>query len=102
MTSRNGMGIAAALAAAGLYGLVPNFVRGAFLNGVRPVESTFFRTSLVAIAFAVLGVLRGESFRVPPGARKSFAGLAIATLIISVSYLASVQFIPVGLAVIIF
>src|SRR5437762_2445508 len=65
MTSRNGMGIAAALAAARLYGLVPNFVRGAFLNGVPRVESTFFRASLIAIAlfaFAGLALAVGPSF----------------------------------------
>lgn len=102
MIRRTGHGISCALGAAALYGIVPNAVRGAFVNGVPPVESTFFRTSLIAVMFAILAVLRGEKFHMPRAALPSFAGQAIATLVISVGYLASVQFIPVGLAVIIF
>jgi drug/metabolite transporter (DMT)-like permease len=95
-------GVACALAAAGFYGLVPNFVRGAFNNGIPPVEATLFRTTVIAPAFALLALLQGERLRIPQGAWGIFAGQALATLVISVSYLASVQFIPVGLAVIIF
>ncbi|MBI2718633.1 MAG: DMT family transporter [Rhizobiales bacterium] len=102
MIYRTGLGIACALAAASLYGLVPNVVRGALANGVPPVESTFFRTSLIATVFAILAIARGERIVVPREAMTSFIGQATSTLIISVGYLASVQFIPVGLAVIIF
>ena len=96
------LGVACALAAAGFYGLVPNFVRGAFNNGIPPVEATLFRTTVIALAFALLATVQGERLRVPSGAWGVFAGQALATLVVSVSYLASVQFIPVGLAVIIF
>jgi drug/metabolite transporter (DMT)-like permease len=102
MINRNSLGICCALGAASFYGFVPNLVRGAFENGVPPVESTFLRTSLAAVAFAILAVLRNERLVVPRAALGSFAGQAVATLVISVGYLASVQFIPVGLAVIIF
>jgi drug/metabolite transporter (DMT)-like permease len=94
--------ILCALAAATLYGTVPNFTRAAFQNGVPAVETTFFRTSLIAVAFAIAAVLRRRSFAVPAAAWPSLAAQAVATLVISVGYLASVQFIPVGLAVIIF
>jgi drug/metabolite transporter (DMT)-like permease len=47
-------------------------------------------------------MLQGERLCVPREALAVFSGQAAATLIVSVSYLASVQFIPVGLAVIIF
>ena len=102
MIKRTGLGIACALGAAALYGAVPNAVRGALLNGIPPVETTFFRTSLISVAFIILGIVQGETFRIPAAALPSFIGQSISTLIVSVGYLASVQFIPVGLAVIIF
>ncbi len=102
MINRTGWGIACALGAAVCYGFVPNLARAAFENGVPPVESTFFRTALVAVLLGIVAVARGESFAIPRAALPCFSGLAVATLIISVCYLASVQFIPVGLAVIIF
>ena len=102
MISRVRLGIGCALAAASIYGLVPNFVRGAFENGIPPVEATLFRTSVIAIVFAIVAAAQGESFRIPRAAWPAFAGQAVATLVISVAYLASVQFIPIGLAVIIF
>lgn len=102
MINRAGLGIACALGAAAMYGLVPNFVRSAYVNGIPPIESTFFRTFLIAVAFAVLAVARGERFTVPRPALPSFIGQSVSTLLVSVGYLASVQFIPVGLAVIIF
>ncbi len=102
MIHRAGLGIVCALTAAALYGLVPNFSRAAFENGVPPVESTFFRTSVIAIAFAIFAILRGESFVLPRAAFGSFVTQAFSTLVISVGYLAAGQFVPVGLAVIIF
>lgn len=102
MINRSGLGIACALGATLFYGLVPNFVRGGYLNGVPAVEATFFRTAFLAVALAIVAVARGESFRIPRAAWGSFAGQSIATLIISIGYVASVQFIPVGLAAIIF
>ena len=63
MISRIRLGVGCALAAASIYGLVPNFVRGAFENGIPPVEATFFRTSVLAVAFALIAVVQGESFR---------------------------------------
>ena len=102
MINRAGLGIACALGAAGLYGLVPNFVRGAIGNGIPAIESTLFRTFMIAVVFSVITVAQGERMTVPKGALPSFIGQAAATLFVSVAYLGSVQFIPVGLAVIIF
>jgi drug/metabolite transporter (DMT)-like permease len=102
MINRAGLGIACALAAAALYGLVPNFVRAAYVDGVPPIESTLFRTFVIAVVFAVIGVAQGVSFTIPRAAVLSFVGQTVSTLFVSVAYLGSVQFIPVGLAVIIF
>jgi drug/metabolite transporter (DMT)-like permease len=102
MINRSGLGIACALAAAMCYGLVPNFVRGGFNNGVGAIDATFFRTAFVGVALAILGILQDERFSIPRAGLASFAVQTLATLIVSVSYLASVQFIPVGLAAIIF
>jgi drug/metabolite transporter (DMT)-like permease len=102
MINRAGLGIGCALGAAALYVLVPNFVRGAIVNGIPAIESTLFRTFVLATVFAVLAVGKGERLTIPRGAMPSFLGQAFATLCVSVAYLGSVQFIPVGLAVIIF
>ena len=102
MLNRTGLGIACALSAAAMYGLIPSLVRGAFVNGIPPAESILFRTSILAVVFAIVAVLQGQSFYLPRAALGSFLAQCAATLTISLGYLASVQFIPVGLAVIIF
>ncbi len=102
MINRAGLGIACALAATLFYGLVPNAVRGGIAHGVAPVETTFFRTAFIAVVLAIVAVLHTERFLIPRKALPSFAAQALATLIVSVGYLTSVQFIPVGLAAIIF
>ncbi len=96
------IGIVFALAAASFYGCVPNFARAAFSNGVPAIETVFMRTSVIAIVLSIAAVIGNESFAIPRAAWKSFFAQALATFIVSASYLASVQFIPVGLAVIIF
>jgi drug/metabolite transporter (DMT)-like permease len=96
------LGVTCALAAAGLYGLMPNFVRAAYNNGIPAVEATFFRTSILVIAFGAVVFLKRESLEFPRSAWPSLWAQALSTLMVSVCYLASVQFIPVGLAVVIF
>ena len=102
MIERGGLGIACALGAAALYGFVPNLVGVGIKHGVPAVEATFFRTSLIAVALAIAGILQSQSFRIPRAAVPSFVAQSFATALISVSYLAAVQFIPVSLSVIIF
>ncbi len=102
MKSRAVIGIALALVAAGLYGFVPNFVRGALQNGVPAIESTLFRTYAIGFAFAILAVAQGQRLSVPRAAVPSFLVQCVATFMVSTGYLGSVQFIDVGLAAIIF
>ncbi len=99
---RPGLGVASALGAAALYGLIPNFSRAAFENGIPTYESTFFRTAVIAVALAIVCIGRGERLQLPRVALWPFLAQAAATAAISICYLAASQFIPVGLAVIIF
>ncbi len=98
----NSLGIVFALVAASFYGCVPNFAKAAFAHGIPAMETVLMRTSAIALVLGAVAALRGESFAVPRAAWLSFVGQAIATFMVSASYLASIQFIPVGLAVIIF
>jgi drug/metabolite transporter (DMT)-like permease len=102
MIDRAGLAIACALAAAALYGLVPNFARAGYNHGVPPIESTLFRTFVISVVFSLIAVAQGAKLEIPRAAMWSFSGQALATLFVSVAYLGSVQFIPVGLAAIIF
>jgi drug/metabolite transporter (DMT)-like permease len=102
MQHRAGLGIALALGAAALYGLIPNSSRAAFENGVPAVESTFLRTSLIAVVMAIVAVLRSESFLVPRAGWPSFLMQAVSTAAISICYLAASQYVPVSLAVLVF
>jgi drug/metabolite transporter (DMT)-like permease len=99
---RAGPAMALALIAASLYGLIPSFARAAYNNGIPAVEITLFRTSVVVIALGGYALLRGERLAVPRAALGSFLLQVLATAMISIGYIASLQFIPVGLAVIIF
>jgi drug/metabolite transporter (DMT)-like permease len=102
MIERAGPGIAFALAAASFYALVPNLARVAFEHGVPGVESTLARTSLVALALCALARLLGMELRIPAAARPAFLLQALATATVSIAYLWSVEYIPVGLAVLVF
>ncbi len=102
MIERAGAGIACALTAAALYGLIPNFSRAAFENGIPAYETTFVRTAIIAMLLSIFAVLRNERLVISRAALPPFAAQAAATAAISICYLAAGQFIPVGLAVIIF
>ncbi len=95
-------GVLLALAAASIYGAVPNFARMAFLNGVPALESVLSRTTVVAIGLGLVALARGESFRLSRAAWPVFLYQCMATLMVSACYLASVQFLPVTLSVIVF
>lgn len=95
-------GIVLALSAAVVYGAVPNYARLAFLNGVPALETVFYRTTAVALILGIVALARGESFRLTRHSWPSFVFQCLATLMVSACYLASVQFLPVTLSVIIF
>lgn len=98
----NNKGIALALLASLFYGNVPILARQAFVHGIPALESVLARTIVISLLLGVLALLRGESLKLPSEGRKAFLLQALATLIVSSCYLASVQFIPVAISVIIF
>ena len=102
MENRAGLAIGLALAAASLYGLIPALARAAYEHGVPAVENTLFRTTIVALLLGALCLVTGRRLALPRQALGSFTAQVIGTLLISVCYIASIQFIEVGLAVIIF
>nr|WP_246715072.1 DMT family transporter [Aestuariivirga litoralis] len=100
--NRTSLGIVSAIVSASFYGFVPICVRTAYNSGIPAIESTLTRTVFVATAFALIALLLGEKLSIPKTAWPVFLGQCVGTLLVSIAYLASVQFIPVGLAVIIF
>jgi drug/metabolite transporter (DMT)-like permease len=95
-------GIALALLASLFCGNVPILARQAFVHGIPALESVLARTIFISILLGVLALLRRETLSLPKEGRKAFSLQALATLIVSSCYLASVQFIPVAISVIIF
>jgi drug/metabolite transporter (DMT)-like permease len=95
-------GIVLALLASLFYGNVPILARQAFVNGIPALESVLARTIVISLVLGVLAIVRRESLKIPTEARKAFLLQALATLVVSSCYLASVQFIPVAISVIIF
>jgi drug/metabolite transporter (DMT)-like permease len=95
-------GIVYALAAASIYGLVPNIARLAFDQGIPALESVVARTIVVVVALGAFALLTRQSFAIAPAARRGLLLQVIATVFVSSCYIASVQFIPVGVAVLVF
>ena len=95
-------GIFFALAAASIYGLVPNIARLAFEQGIPALESVVARTIIVVVVLGVFAALTRQSFTIPSAARHGLLLQVIATVFVSSCYIASVQFIPVGVAVLVF
>ena len=100
--SRPVAGIILALLAAISYAGVPNFARLAFLNGVPALETVFYRTTALAIILGIVALLRRENFALPRAAVIPFLLQCLATVLVSACYLASLQYLPVTLAVVIF
>jgi drug/metabolite transporter (DMT)-like permease len=95
-------GILLALAAASFYGFIPASTRLAFEHGVSVLDVALFRTSVMIPAMVIIARIARMPLVIPPHLRRLFIGQALATFLISTGYLASVTFIPVGLAVILF
>lgn len=102
MQARPALGILLALAAATGYGFIPPLARVGFENGLPTWESALCRASLIIAVFLAVALMLRIPLRVPRGCWPAIGVMAASTLLVSLAYLASIEYIPVGLAVIIF
>ena len=102
MATTTQRGIGFAILAASIYALVPNFARLAFLNGVPALETVTVRTLAVVVFLGLAAKWRGLQLQIPGAAGGAFMAQAIATFLVSSCYLASLQYLSVGLSVVIF
>ena len=95
-------GILFAVVAATCYALVPNLARYAVLAGIPALESVSVRTLIVALVLAIAAIVTGRIVSLPAASRGPLVAQTLATLAVSACYIGSLQFIPVGLSVLIF
>jgi drug/metabolite transporter (DMT)-like permease len=95
-------GILFALAGGVVYGLAPPFTRLAFVNGVPPIETAFWRVSVLVCIVGIIALAKRWRLSVPREARLPLGLMILSTASISIGYLGAVQFIPVALTVIVF
>jgi drug/metabolite transporter (DMT)-like permease len=95
-------GILFAVTATCFYALVPNLARFGVLAGVPALEAVTARTLIIALILGLAAIMTGRSLTVPRAAWGPFAGQTLATLAVSTCYIGSLQFISVGLSVLIF
>lgn len=84
------------------YAMVPNLARFGVLAGVPALENVVVRTGVVAFVLTVVAVALGRRIHFTPSTWWPLFGQAVATLCVSLCYLGSLQYIPVGLSVLIF
>jgi drug/metabolite transporter (DMT)-like permease len=97
-----GSGTALCLISAGLLGMQIPFARLAYDSGAGPVALALLRAVLSAVLFLVLVRLQGLPLALPRSLWPALFLIALGTAVISYGYLGSVQFIPAGLAALIF
>lgn len=102
MTERIGLGIVFALLAATCLGLNVPLARVSYEAGIPSVETVLVRSVIALIAFSCLARMLRLSIAVRPETRPALALLIISSTTVAVGYISAIQFIPVGLAAIIF
>lgn len=99
---RAGTGLPLALGSAACYGFNIAFAREAAFAGVPGVTVVLYRVlAMLAVVAACCLVLR-VPVRVPAGERGAVLVLSLASVVVGVSYVSSVAFVPVTVAVVIF
>ncbi len=92
-------GIGLALFSASSFGLNPPLTAYLDQLGIVPVESVFARSAALVLVTGVAVILLRKRISVGRGNWLPFAGITAATVSMSLCYLSSVAFIPVGLSV---
>jgi len=96
------LGVLFAVLSASAYGFNTPITRVAYENGVIPVEAVLIRATVMMVLTGAIAGFTGRLFDLPRSIWPSAALLAASTAVLSLSYLSSVAFIPVGLSAIIF
>jgi drug/metabolite transporter (DMT)-like permease len=84
------------------YAMVPNLARFGVLAGVPALENVVVRTAVVALVLTIAAIIMGQRIRLTRGTWLPLLGQVMSTLCVSLCYLGSLQYIPVGLSVLIF
>jgi drug/metabolite transporter (DMT)-like permease len=102
MTSPGLSGLGVALSAASLSAVNIVSTRFAAFAGIPGVTLVFYRVFLMLVLVGAAVALWRSSLRVAAGERSTMAVLGVASAVLGASYLSSVAFIPVTVAVVIF
>ncbi|MBT4934069.1 MAG: DMT family transporter [Rhodospirillaceae bacterium] len=100
--STDTMGRFLALGSATFLGLNTTLARLAYEGGSNPGTVVFLRISLTALAIGILIALTRRGFSLPRMAILPLIGVSASVVLQGTSYLSSVSYIPVGLAVLLF
>lgn len=96
------LGLLFASLSAFAYGMNTPITRVAFENGVLPVEAVLIRATLMVVIAGSIAGITGRLFELPRKLWRWIGLQALATATLSLCYLSSIAFIPVGLSAIIF
>ena len=96
------LGFSAAVIGALSYGINIPFARLAQDGGITAAQLSFFRSSGLALVLLILAVMLGQKILPPRGSRAGIVLVGFINGVIALTYLASVSYIPVALAVVIF
>lgn len=96
------LGLALGAASAISFGAVTTFARLAYEGGSNTLTVVFLRAALAVIEGLLLARLFGQSLRIHRGALVPVLCVGLGLAMISLGYLGSVAYIPVGLAALIF
>lgn len=96
------LGLALGATSAISFGAVTTFARLAYAGGSNTLTVVLLRAALAVVEGILLARLFGQPLRIDPGAIPSVLCVGLGLAMISLGYLGSVAYIPVGLAALLF